>query len=100
LDVRELLLQEKDKSETIVLFENGAFKESNLFTFTFRPDSELDLLNLSFMLDSKSTTNGGTNAHVGIQAVTISAVPEPSTSLLLLGAGVVLYGFRRLPKRA
>lgn len=59
----------------------GTTKTPSLFTITFRPDEVTDLLNLSFVL----ATDSGANAHVGIQAISVTAVPEPSAGVLVLG---------------
>tara|TARA_R110002050_G_scaffold69452_1_gene150267 strand:+ start:117 stop:875 length:759 start_codon:yes stop_codon:yes gene_type:complete len=69
---------------------NGVNKASNLFSFEFMPDSISDLLTLSFHLQASGI---GANGHVGIQAVTISAVPEPASCVLLLGLGGLTLAF-------
>ena len=78
---------------------NGSDKSSNVFSFEFTPDDDLDLLNISFHLKDN---NIGASAHVGIQAVTISAVavPEASTFGLLLGGLTLLFAGSRRQKRA
>lgn len=72
---------------------NGTNKVANLFTLTFMPDSASDVLNISFHLRSNDI---GANAHVGIQAITVTAIPEPATAALLLGGLGLLLGLRRL----
>ncbi|TLD71755.1 hypothetical protein FEM03_06345 [Phragmitibacter flavus] len=67
-------------------------KQPTLFTFTFRPDVVGDLLNLSYVMTTDTT---GTNSHVGIQAVTVSVVPEPTQALLCLLGLVGLTQIRR-----
>lgn len=72
----------------------GVAKESSRFTISFQPDSDTDLLNLSFLMSADT----GSNAHVGIQAITVTAVPEPSSYAFLLGLvgfGFALNGMRR-----
>ena len=78
---------------------NGSDKSSNVFSFEFTPDDDLDFLNISFHLKDN---NIGASAHVGIQAVTISAVavPEASTFGLLLGGLTLLFAGSRRQKRA
>ncbi|MFA6959125.1 MAG: PEP-CTERM sorting domain-containing protein [Opitutaceae bacterium] len=68
---------------------DGVNKASNLFSFFFMPDSNSDLLSLSFHLMSSPTP--GASAHVGIQAITVSAVPEPATYAMLLGVGGLAF---------
>jgi hypothetical protein len=73
---------------------NGSSKASNLFSFTFTPDSNSDLLSISFHLMS---TGIGASGHVGIQAVTVSAiaVPEPTTYAVLLGIGGLAFAMAK-----
>jgi hypothetical protein len=68
----------------------GGTKTPALFTFFFQPNSVTDLLNIQYVL----TSDDGTSAHVGIQAVTIAVVPEPS-SLVLLAGGLGMIALRR-----
>jgi hypothetical protein len=71
---------------------SGTNKASNLFTFEFQPDSVSDLLNVSFHLRANDI---GANGHVGIQAITVTAVPEPAALALTLGGlGLVLMRTR------
>ena len=74
----------------------GASKESSRFTISFMPDSESDVLNLSYLMVGDS----GTSAHTGIQAVAVRAVPEPSTFALLLGAAGMLAAINRRSRRS
>lgn len=67
-------------------------KDATLFTVFYQPDSISDLLTIDFTASSTST-----NGHVGIQAVSISAVPEPASSALLMST-LVLCGFVRRRK--
>jgi hypothetical protein len=78
---------------------DGGNKASNLFSFFFTPDSNSDLLNLSFYLRSNDV---GASAHVGIQAITVSAVavPEPATYTLLMGFSGLAFAFLRRSRRA
>lgn len=73
----------------------GNTKSPVLFTLTFQPNSALDLLNVRFVL---STNGDGASSHVGIQAVTMSVVPEPSATLLLAGGLLAMTLFRRRGK--
>lgn len=67
-------------------------KEGTLFSFTFRPDDDADLLTLSYVM----TASTGGSSHAGIQAVTVSAIPEPSAALLSIsGPGLALLRRRR-----
>ncbi|MFH1499822.1 MAG: PEP-CTERM sorting domain-containing protein [Verrucomicrobiota bacterium] len=92
-----------DGASQVTLFSeafgpDGANKASNLFSFEFMPDTDTDLLSISFHLMSAGI---GADAHVGIQAVTVTAmpssVPEPSTGALLAGLGGL--GFAALKRR-
>lgn len=67
-------------------------KDPTLFSFIFTPDSASDTLNLSYTL----LTNGtATNiSHVGIQAVTVTLIPEPSSAMAMIG-GLAMLGFVR-----
>ncbi|EDY18031.1 protein of unknown function DUF1555 [Chthoniobacter flavus Ellin428] len=67
-------------------------KDATLFTVFYQPDSASDLLTIAY-----TSTNTTTSGHVGIQAVSISAVPEPATGTLLIGA-LALGGFSRRRK--
>lgn len=77
-------------------YSSGTPKDATLFTVFYQPDSLSDLLNIAFTA-SNTTTSG----HVGIQAISISAVPEPSSSLLCMSA-LALCGlaYRRRTVRA
>jgi hypothetical protein len=76
---------------------SGTNKASNLFTFLFTPDSASDLLTLSFHL---MANNIGANGHVGIQAITVSTVPEPAAYALLLGFGGLGFAVVRRRRRS
>jgi hypothetical protein len=73
-------------------YNTTAPEAATLFTFTYKPDSASDTLNLSYAL----TGVGGASSHISIQAVAVSpsAVPEPSRMMLAV-MGVVLMGMRR-----
>jgi hypothetical protein len=59
-------------------------KNLDVYTVRFRPDSLGDLLSVQY---TASGITDATNGHVGLQAVTVAAVPEPgAASLLCLGA--------------
>jgi hypothetical protein len=58
-----------------------------IYTLTYRPDSATDLLQVSYTIQS---VNGGGNANMDLQAVTVSAVPVPEAgSVVMLGVGAV-----------
>lgn len=62
-----------------------------LFTYEFRPDEAGQALNLVYSL----TTDGAYgSSHVGIQAVSVEIIPEPSSAIALVG-GLTLLGLRR-----
>lgn len=69
----------------------GSTKTPALYSFTFQPNQVSDLLTIQYVL----TTDSGSSAHVGIQAVSISVVPEPTTLALAAGAVISLASFRR-----
>jgi hypothetical protein len=68
-------------------------KEPTLFSFIFQPTSATDLLNLRYVMTDAGTSNA--SSHVGIQAVTVSVIPEPSSSMALLGGVGMLACIRR-----
>jgi len=79
---------------------NGATaKVGQLFTFYFQPDSNSDLLNLSFVTSAVNASDANF-AHVGIQAVAVTVVPEPHTTALLLGASAVVLAVSLRRRRA
>ena len=61
-------------------------KGATLFTYTFQPNSATDTLNLSYVLLSES---GVGNSHVGISAVAVALVPEPSSFALVAAFGAL-----------
>lgn len=69
----------------------GASKTPALYSFTFQPNSAADLLTIQYVM----TADLGNSAHVGIQAVTLSAIPEPSSLALLAGSAAALAFVRR-----
>lgn len=71
----------------------GADKTPALFRFVFQPDTVSDVLGISYVV----TEDTGSSAHIGIQAVAISPVPEPTVVTLLLG-GLGVLGLRRRRK--
>lgn len=71
----------------------GTGKNPTLFQINFTPEDASDLLILTYALTTDAT---GGNSHVGIQAVAVSAIPEPSTGLVaLLGTGLAVFRRRR-----
>lgn len=72
--------------EVLTSQDYGETKSPTRFSFIFQPDNATDTLNLTYL----ATSQGG-SSHVGIQAVTITAIPEPSALLSsLLGLAVLL----------
>jgi hypothetical protein len=71
---------------------SNSLKPPTLFTLNFQPNLGTDLLTVRYTL---STNGAATNSHVGIQAVTVSNVPEPSTAVALIGGVGLLLAFRR-----
>jgi hypothetical protein len=66
------------------VFTNANPKHIDVYTVRFQPDSAADLLLVQYTASAITET---TNGHVGLQAVTVSAVPEPGVaSFLCLGA--------------
>lgn len=67
------------------LATSGTSTNNWIYTATFTPDTAGDVLTISYTPDGVSTdaTNGGNRLRFGAAAV--SAIPEPSSSLLLLG---------------
>ncbi len=65
-------------------------KEISIFTFRFKPDLLTDKLSIIF---SASNITDSVNGHVGIEAVTLAAIPEPG--VLALSACGLLFIVRR-----
>jgi len=75
------------------VFPNAGPKHMDVYTLRFQPDSLSDLLTVQY---TASAITDPTNGHVGLQAVTVAAVPEPATaSLLFLGS--LTFSRRRRP---
>jgi hypothetical protein len=74
------------------VFTNANPKQLDVYTLHFRPDSASDVLLVQY---TASAPTDPTNAHVGLQAVTVAAVPEPATATLLCLAGLALCRRRR-----
>jgi hypothetical protein len=70
-------------------------KQLEVYTLRFRPDSLTDTLTVNYSTASTSDANG----HVGVQAVTVSNVPEPA-AVGLGGAAVAGLLVRRSRRRA
>jgi hypothetical protein len=66
-------------------------KVTDLFAFDYNPDDEDAELVIAMTL----TTDTGNSAHGLIQGIAISAIPEPSLSLLSLAGCVFLFQRRR-----
>jgi hypothetical protein len=76
---------------------NGSPEGATLFTVLYEPDSISDQLNISYTASASTPPSG----HVGIQAVSISTVPEPGVVGFLGGIGMILgAGFRWRRARA
>lgn len=67
-------------------------KAGYLFSLNFTPDSASDSVNIQYRMTDRLETDG--NAHVGLQAIAISPIPEPA-SLALLALGASSFGLRR-----
>lgn len=83
-------------SDVILSSSFESTKTPALFSFVFQPDEITDVLTITYVV----TEDTGSSAHIGIQAVTVSAVPEPGAVLLLGLAGMTLLFFRRGRRRA
>jgi hypothetical protein len=67
-------------------------KAAYLFNLEFTPDNSEDQVNIRYRMTDRLSTED--NSHVGLQAISISPIPEPSSlAILALGAGIL--GFRR-----
>ena len=66
-------------------------KHIAIYTVRFQPDFAADTLTVQYTASAVTDT---VNGHVGLQAVTVSAVPEPGTSILG-GVGALLLCRRR-----
>jgi hypothetical protein len=75
--------------------DNSNTRNTELFQFSYSPDSITDTLNLTYVL---SVDGSGASSHVLIQGVGISIIPEPSTALLLISAATI--GLARRTRRA
>jgi MYXO-CTERM domain-containing protein len=79
---------------SLVSQEYGSTKAPTLFTFRFQPDSASDQLTLKYVLTAENANV--INSHVGIQAITVSAVPEPGRALLgMLALSTLAFKRRR-----
>lgn len=74
---------------TMVHLDNT--RNLGLFTYDFRPDNAGDVLSLVYTLTEDNTY---ASSHVGIQAVSVEIIPEPSIAVALVG-GLSLLGLRR-----
>jgi hypothetical protein len=74
------------------VFTNASPKHMDVYTLRFQPDSVGDLLLVQYTASAITDT---TNGHVGLQAVTVAAVPEPGAASLLCLGGLALYRRRR-----
>jgi hypothetical protein len=87
----ELTASLEGAANVVLLSSYEADKVPALFSFVFQPDEISDVLTISYIM----TVDAGTSAHVGIQAIAVSAVPEPSAALLLAGGLIAVVVFRR-----
>ena len=69
------------------VFTNANPKQLDIYTLRFRPDSGADQLLIQYTASAITDT---TNGHVGLQAVTIAAVPEPGAASVLCLGGLAL----------
>ncbi|MBX3742049.1 MAG: PEP-CTERM sorting domain-containing protein [Akkermansiaceae bacterium] len=76
-----------------VFGDTSGARPATLFQLDFRPDNASDLLEISFILKSLGATSG--SAHVGIQAVNVQIIPEPSSLVLSAVFGGLALARRR-----
>jgi hypothetical protein len=76
-----------------VVLSSQAYTARNgtLFTIHFKPDLVTDLLNIKYLV---SPATVGNNQFTAIQAVAVSAVPEPSSIALGVGGLAIVFGKR------
>lgn len=72
-----------------LISQNGttqdAVKNTDRYTIAYNPDSSSDVLNIYYDVLVDLSGSGDTSSHAAFQAVTISAVPEPSAFALISG---------------
>jgi len=78
------------------VFGQDGPKQLAVYHISFRPDSLADKLTIEY---TASNITDATNGHVGVQAVTVSPIPEPG-AIALVGVGTVLVLARRRRTRA
>lgn len=71
----------------------GESKKTDVFQFSYTPDSNSDTINFTYL--HTPNTTGKSSSHSALQAVTISVIPEPSSVFLTLAGGITALGFRR-----
>ncbi|MBX3741363.1 MAG: PEP-CTERM sorting domain-containing protein [Akkermansiaceae bacterium] len=76
---------------SLTMVHGNDSRNLGLFTYDFRPDTAGQALNLTYTL---TTDNTYLSSHVGIQAVSVEVIPEPSSAIALVG-GLALLGLRR-----
>jgi hypothetical protein len=74
------------------VFTSTSPKHIAIYTVRFQPDSASDQLLVQYTASNVTDT---TNGHVGLQAVTVSAVPEPGVASLACLGALALYRRRR-----
>ena len=75
------------------VFPSAGPKQMDIYTLRFKPDTVTDLLSVQYYA---SAITDPTNAHVGLQAITVAtAVPEPATAGLLFVGCLALCRRRR-----
>ncbi len=74
------------------LFTNANPKQIDVYTLHFQPDSASDVLQVQYTASAITDT---ANGHVGLQAVTVAAVPEPAAAGLFCLGGWALCRRRR-----
>lgn len=81
--------------DTTQEFAATSAKNLAIYTVRFQPDSINDLLTVTYTAAVPQTGIVNTSGHVGLEAVTVSAIPEPSSALLIGVGAIGFLGTRR-----